>query len=127
MAKTISDAQALAILTELDHIPLRALRAKPELFEAIALLGGVARNEVAGDKWILSCDADSMVNMVKAIRMITNLGLKEAKDYYDGVGGHRRVVGGITEIEVFHNMSVLGTNLLIIAQAVPLCISVRIG
>ena len=119
MAKILSDVQALAILAELDNIPLRAIRNNKELFEAIAILGGLTEDagtsfdQPEPTKWILSCSPSLMVSMVKAIRMITGLGLKEAKDYYDGVGGYRSENSneGFIDITIYPSMSVIGTDL----------------
>jgi large subunit ribosomal protein L7/L12 len=66
---------------------------------AMPIVGGVA--EVAEEKTefdvILTAAGDSKINVIKEVRSITGLGLKEAKDLVDGAP--KRVKEGVSKVD----------------------------
>ena len=85
--------EAETLLQRLDDDSFGNIRCNKKLMTVILKLSGdipTGPNEI----WVLKYD-ENKVDMIKSVRTLLNLGLKEAKDYADGLSGQRRSNGDV--------------------------------
>lgn len=99
---TLNSAECAVILSELaDKMGLNVMLSSPTLFNAIAKLSGnfnynhtasapiSLQSSVTLERWTILAIDDSFVNCIKAIRILTGYGLKEAKDLAESLGARQ--------------------------------------
>lgn len=95
---TLNSAECAVILSELaDKMGLNVMLSSPVLFNAIAKLsgnymyspsaGGGEPLRINTAQWTIIAFGGSFVNCIKAIRVLTGYGLKEARDLAESLGG----------------------------------------
>jgi hypothetical protein len=85
--------EAETLLQRLDDDSFGNIRCNKKLMTVILKLSGdipTGPNEI----WVLKYD-ENKVAMIKSVRTLLNLGLKEAKDYADGLSNMRRANGDV--------------------------------
>jgi hypothetical protein len=91
---TLTHQDAEVILQQFDDFNFGHIRLNSALFKVILkLTGDVASGP--GEVWVLRSDGEDKVSVIKSVRTLLNLGLKEAKDYADGQSGQRRLNGDV--------------------------------
>jgi hypothetical protein len=89
----LTHEEAEILLQSFDDYPLGNIRCNGRLFAVILKLNGntpTGPNEI----WVLKFD-ENKVAMIKSVRSLLNLGLKDAKDYADGLSNMRRPNGDV--------------------------------
>lgn len=92
---TLNREECTAILSELsDNMDMKDMLSNHVLFNAIAKLSGNFNYSpsASGDpepfrRWVIYGDNGTFANCIKAVRILTGLGLKEAKDLVESLNG----------------------------------------
>ena len=82
LAKLVDELSALTVMEAADLSKM--LEEKWGVSAAAAVAAAAAEEEKSEFDIILEAAGDNKINVIKEIRAITNLGLKEAKDLVDG-------------------------------------------
>mgnify|MGYP001118708878 CR=1 FL=1 len=85
LAKLVDELSALTVMEAADLSKMLEEKWGVSAAAAVAVAaGGAAEEEKSEFDIILEAAGDNKINVIKEIRAITNLGLKEAKDLVDG-------------------------------------------
>ncbi len=88
LAKLVDELSALTVMEAADLSKMLEEKWGVSAAAAVAVAAGAAAGAAEEEKTefdvILEASGDNKINVIKEIRAITNLGLKEAKDLVDG-------------------------------------------
>ena len=84
LAKLVDELSALTVMEAADLSKMLEEKWGVSAAAAVAVAAGAAAEEKTEFDVILAAAGDNKINVIKEIRTITQLGLKEAKDLVDG-------------------------------------------